>query len=379
MKVGILTFHHTTNYGATLQAYSLWKTIKQYGHDVEIIDYRPYKTTINYLGRLIPIKPIHGNYSKYKWESHFIPYLIQAWRMRRFLVSKLDLSQKKTYTRAGLKNFSHKYDVVICGSDQVWNTKDKFRGGFDPSFFLDFVDTENCRKISYAPSCGQTKNLGTDKQSISQLIGQFDNISVRDNNSLRLIEQECGRTATKVLDPTFLNDFSEFKSTPKLEQEYILLYSITSYTAEQESKIKSLIESVPKLKNLLIVSLARPSKIADVNLITVDPEEWVGYFRNAAYVITGSYHGTIFSLKFKRPFTVFTRPDNVKIKDLLQDLSLKSRIIDHKETSLFSQQSANIDYDSVHKILDEKIIASKNYLVEALDSRKVETALTQAG
>lgn len=375
MKVGILTFHHTTNYGATLQAYALWKTIKQYGHDVEIIDYRPYKTAINYLGRLMPIKPIHGNYSKYKWESHFIPYLIQAWRMRRFLVSKIDLSKEKTYTINNLGKFSDKYDIVICGSDQIWHTKDKFIGGFNSSFFLDFVDREKTKKISYAPSFGQTKKLGEYQQSISQLIGQFNNISVRDDNSLRLIEQECNRTATKVLDPTFLNDFGEFKSTPKLDREYVLLYSIKSYTAEQESKIKSLIESVPQLKNLLIVSLARPSKIADLNLITVDPEEWVGYFRNAAYVITSSYHGTIFSLKFKRQFTIFTRPDNVKIKDLLQDLNLESRIIDSKETSLFSQQSANINYDPVYAILEKKIAESKNYLVEALDGKKTETAL----
>ncbi|NJO98061.1 MAG: polysaccharide pyruvyl transferase family protein [Pleurocapsa sp. CRU_1_2] len=335
MKIGILTFHHTTNYGATLQAYALWKTIKQYGYDVEIIDYRPYKTAINYLGRLMPIKPVHGNYSRYKLERHFIPYLIQAWRMRRFLVSKLKLSKEKTYTINGLEKFSNQYDIVICGSDQIWHTKDRFTGGFNPSFFLDFIDSKNTKKISYAPSFGQTKDLKQDRQLISKLISDFDKISVRDNNSLRLIEQDCDRVATKVLDPTFLNDFTEFKSTPKIEQKYILLYSITSYTAEQEEKMKSLIESIPKLKNTLIVSLARPSNIANVDLITVDPEEWVGYFRNAAYVITGSYHGTIFSLKFKRQFTVFTRPDNVKIKDLLQDLSLESRIIDHKENSLF--------------------------------------------
>lgn len=198
MKIGILTFHHTTNYGATLQAYALWKTIKQYGYDVEIIDYRPYKTAINYLGRLMPIKPVHGNYSRYKLERHFIPYLIQAWRMRRFLVSKLKLSKEKTYTINGLEKFSNQYDIVICGSDQIWHTKDRFTGGFNPSFFLDFIDSKNTKKISYAPSFGQTKDLKQDRQLISKLISDFDKISVRDNNSLRLIEQDCDRVATKV-------------------------------------------------------------------------------------------------------------------------------------------------------------------------------------
>ena len=373
MKIGILTFHHTTNYGATLQAYALWKTVKQYGHDVEVIDYRPYKAAINYLGRLMPIKPVHGNYSRYKLENYFIPYTIQSWKMRRFLVSKMNLSKEKTYRKTGLEKFKDKYDLVICGSDQIWHTGDRFIGGFNSAFFLDFVNSENTRKVSYAPSFGQTKELGRDKSIIAQSIGQFNRISVRDSNSLRLIEQECDRTATKVLDPTFLNDFSEFKSTPKIDEEYILLYSIKSYSAEQENQIKTLIASVPKLENLSIVSLARPCKIADINLITVDPEEWISYFRKAAYVITSSYHGTIFSIKFKRPFTVFTQPNNVKIKDLLHDLNLESRIIDRKENSLFSQQSQRSDYDLVHNILDNKIIESQNYLLEAINNKEAKT------
>ena len=373
MKVGILTFHHTTNYGATLQAYALCKTVKECGYDAEIIDYRPYKTAINYLGRLMPVKPVHGNYSKYKLESYFILYTIQSWRMRRFLVSKMDLSKEKVYKKAGLEKLKDKYDIVICGSDQIWHTGDKFIGGFNPAFFLDFVDVKKTKKISYAPSFGQTVNLGTNKQLISQLISQFDRIAVRDSNSLRLIEQECNKTATKVLDPTFLNDFSEFKFNPKIEEKYILLYSIKSYSAEQENKIKSLIASIPKLQNLSIVSLARPCKIADTNLITVDPEEWVGYFRKASYVITSSYHGTIFSIKFKHPFTVFTQPNNIKIKDLLKDLNLENRIIDGENTKLLAEQSEAINYDSVYTIIENKIEQSKQYLIEAIDtSEKAE-------
>ncbi|MBE9046302.1 polysaccharide pyruvyl transferase family protein, partial [Pleurocapsales cyanobacterium LEGE 10410] len=218
MKVGILTYHHTTNYGATLQAYALWKTIKQYGHEVEIIDYRPYKAAIHYLGRLSPVKPVNNNYLKYRWANNFILYLIQAWKMRKFVVSEINLSQKKTYTRAGLKNFSDKYDVVICGSDQIWSIKDGFRGGFNPSFFLDFVDDSKTRKISYAPSFGQTRDLKKNKQVISQLVSEFDRISVRDDNSLNIIEKDCNRVATTDLDPTFMNDFSEFESSLKLAQ-----------------------------------------------------------------------------------------------------------------------------------------------------------------
>ena len=282
----------------------------------------------------------------------------------------MNLSNEKTYKKTGLEKFANKYDVVISGSDQIWHTQNKFRGGFNSSFFLDFLKRKETKKVSYAPSFGQTKDLGLDKPLISKLIGQFDRISVRDSNSVRLIEQECDRTAIKVLDSTFLNDFSELKSTTKIDKEYTLLYSLKSYTTEQEEKIKSLIASILKLKDLLIVSLARPCKIADKNIIYLDSEEWVGYFKKASYVITSSYHETIFPIKFRRPFTVFTQPNNIKIKDLLKDLDLENRIIDHENTCLLVEQSEAINYVLVYTIIENKIEQSKQYLIEAIDTSK---------
>ncbi|MDJ0571722.1 MAG: polysaccharide pyruvyl transferase family protein [Pleurocapsa sp. MO_192.B19] len=364
MKIGIITFHHTTNYGATLQAYALWKAIKQKGYEVEIIDYRSYKVARAFLGLCLPIRRTQI------WNSQFIPNSIKAWKMRKFLIDNMDLSRKKSYTRAGLKNFSQDYDVVICGSDEIWHIESNLVG-FDSSFFLDFIDSKTSRKISYAPSFSWTKDLTIHKQSICKLISEFDAISVRDNHSLSLIEKECNRSAQKVLDPTFLIDFSEFKSAPKIKKEYLLFYFPRDLGEKTETWVNSWINSVPEFRELESISIGYHSKLADINFVTADPEEWLEYFRNASYIITNSFHGTIFSLKFKRPFTVFTDPNHVKIKGLLKTINLETRIIDKAECNSYPKQPMNINYDLVNETLEKEIVKSKNYLFNAIEGNKI--------
>ena len=359
MKVGIMTLHHTTNYGATFQAYGLWKAVKELGHEAEIIDYRSYRVAKAYLGKCLPVRTTQ------KLNNQFIPYSIQAWRMRKFLVDNMDLSRQKTYTKAGLKKFSQDYDVVICGSDEIWHINSPLTG-FDSSFFLDFVDPQTSR-VSYAPSFSQTKDLGEHKELICNLIDRFDAISVRDSHSLSIVK-DCDRTAQIVLDPTFLVDFSSLQSQSQLTEKYILLYTVKNFTEEQKKWLKSWINARPELKKLPIISLGKSNAIAELNLISIAPEEWLEYFAKASYIITNSYHGTIFSLKYERPFTVFTTKNNVKIKDLLKTLNLENRIIDSAQCDSEFKQSMNIDYEPVNNILAEKIASSKKFLFEAIES-----------
>lgn len=252
MKVGIITLHHTTNYGATFQAYGLWKAIKELGHEVEIIDYRSYKVARAHLGKCLPIRKTQI------WNSQFIPFSIQAWRMRKFLVDNMDLSRQKTYTKTGLKKFSRDYDVVVCGSDEIWHLYSPLTG-FDASFFLDFVDSQTSRKISYAPSFSQTKNLEKHEQLIRDLLARFDAISVRDSHSLSLIK-ECDRSAKIVLDPTFLVDFSPLQTKPKQTKEYILLYTVKNFSEEQKKWVKSLSINYEPVNKILDREISKSKK-----------------------------------------------------------------------------------------------------------------------
>ncbi|MFE1744299.1 polysaccharide pyruvyl transferase family protein [Coleofasciculus sp. H7-2] len=365
MKVGILTFHHTTNYGATLQAYALWTIIKDQGHDVEFIDYRPHRAVRYYLKE---IQPINKKNKKFLVNRQAFSNLVKAWKMRRFLLSEVRLSRKKSYLRSGLKEFYGKYDLVVCGSDQIWCIDTYFRG-FDPSYFLDFLsEQKTCRKVSYAASFGKTETLGKHQKVICKLISQFDAVAVRDSNSLRLIQEECGREAVKVLDPTFLVDYSKITSVPDLTDEYLLIYNQTPLNLEQQNFVRA----VAKVKNLVIISVGEYDQVAAKNFINISPDEWLGYFSKASYVVTNTYHGTIFSLIFKKSFTVFAnKKKSNKTNDLLQLLGLENRVIlEPSPVSSITEESLKINYTLIDEKLEKEVFRSKTYLLNALDGKQ---------
>ncbi|MEA5602221.1 polysaccharide pyruvyl transferase family protein [Nostoc sp. UHCC 0252] len=352
MKIGILTFHHIDNYGATLQACALWIFLNSQGYDVEIIDYRPLKISWIYFRPLIPLKRLGKVFVN-------IP---RAWKMRQFLLSNVKLSDRKFYDKKGLQYYNDKYDVVICGSDQIW-CLDSFRG-YNSSFFLDFINKQTTRKISYAASFGNTLKLGDYQKEIYALIGQFQTILVRDSNSLKIIKDQCNQEATKVLDPTFLIKYEALLEPPKIKDKYLLLYTQAEIGAEEEDFIKSLATN----QNLIIISVGRDHKLAQINLEGAGPKEWIGLHSQASYIVTNTFHGTVFSIIFQRPFNVFVPSDKSnKVTDLLTDLGLENRIFSDKlKSQILNKEIFDIDYEPVSRILESKIGESKKYLVEAI-------------
>ncbi|MBG1269254.1 polysaccharide pyruvyl transferase family protein [Nostoc sp. WHI] len=371
MKIGILTFHHIDNYGATLQAYALWSFLNSQGYDVEIIDYRPFKIALLYFKALLPLKKVKFSINESKKirinEKSFIN-ISKSWKMRRFLLSHIKLSQRKIYDKKGLKYYHDKYDVIICGSDQIW-CLDSFRG-YNSSFFLDFVNNKTTRKISYAASFGNTIKLGDFQKEICTLINQFHTILVRDSNSLKIITNECNKEAIKVLDPTFLIKYDALKSPPKIKDKYLLLYIQADLEPEEEEFIKLLAQD----QNLTIVSVGNANKLAQINLETASPQEWIGLYSQASYIITNTYHGTVFSIIFQKLFSAFVPSDKSnKVTDLLADLGLKNRIFSGKlKHQLLNEEIFKIDYESVSSTLELKILESKKYLVEAILQRAID-------
>ncbi|MGB6299899.1 MAG: polysaccharide pyruvyl transferase family protein [Rivularia sp. (in: cyanobacteria)] len=367
IKIGIVTFHHIDNYGATLQAYALHKFLKQHGYDVQIIDYRPSKA-IKYYTR--GLSPINKDFSLNK---RAFGNIARAWRMRQFLRSQTKLSQKKYYSKKGLEYFRDKYDVVICGSDQIW-CLDSFRG-FDTSYFLDFV-SQDTRRISYAASFGNSTSLKNHKEEICKLVEKFQTILVRDSNSKNIINTECNVDATRVLDPTFIAKYDDIISPVNIKDNYLLIYNQAGLTPAQEEFVNSIAEA----KSLTIVSVGKYNKIAHTNLVSASPKEWVSLFSQAAYIVTNTYHGTIFSIIFKRLFTVFGHDKkSQKLTDLLDIFDLSNRMLmGISEVETVNAQLHDIDYESVSKILTVKISESQNYLLEALAIEKTNNKLEAA-
>ena len=179
-----------------------------------------------------------------------------------------------------------------------------------------------------------------------------------------MIQAACGIASTKVLDPTFLTNYESILTPPKLEKSYLLVYNHKELGDFQ----KRTIQEIAKVKNLKIVSIGDAWDIADKNFVSVNPAEWVGYFKYASYVFTNTFHGTIFSLLFKKNFTVFVgEGKRNKVFDLLTPLDLKSRII-MDSTVDYEIDNSEIDYASVYRKLTPQIEDSKAFLAKAFNN-----------
>lgn len=366
MKVGIITFHHTTNYGATLQAYALWETLKNQGYEAELIDYRP-RSAVQYYWRKVYMPEERNRGKKHfllNLAKNFLPNLRRYVRMRRFLTSHIKLSRKILDRRdlPSLLEGSHEYNAIVAGSDQIWCTI-SIRG-FDPSYFLDFIpESSSCRKVSYAASCGPTKALGDEREAITRLIKDFDTITVRDSNSLNILQRDCGVDAVRVLDPTFLTDFRTIIPSKQSLQPYLLLYLEKQISPEEEAFIRS----TAKREGLKIVSIGESYRIANKVSADMGPEDWLWHFQHAAFIVTNFYHGTIFSIKFRKQFTTLARESKLnKTQDLLDFLNLTHRMVTKIEADTLASQSVAIDYEAVDRRLKQEVTKSRSYLIDAL-------------
>ncbi|MGF1568060.1 MAG: polysaccharide pyruvyl transferase family protein [Nodosilinea sp.] len=373
MRVGILTYHHTTNYGATLQTYALYKIIQQHGFDVEVIDYR-HPAAVNYYRQKI-FFPIESKSRKILTENLIkfsLPGLLKYFRMGHFLNTEVKLSAIKIFEKDKLDEFvqvdkSGQYDAIVCGSDQIWCT-DSIRG-FDSAYFLDLGETKcTFKKISYAASCGPTVDWGKHFGTIQNLLSDFDAISVRDSNSYDLAVVATEKLVSLVLDPTFLIDFNEFiDAQSKVPEPYLLLYLEGRLNADQQK----FIESIAAAKELKILSVGEPVGIGE-NCMDASPADWINYFSKASYIVTNLFHGTIFSIKFNQQFTTLYRPSKSnKTPDLLKRLGLSQRLLSDFSSDPLGRQLLPIDYDSVNATVDAELEHSRNFLLTALTVEKV--------
>ena len=302
-RIGILTFHHTTNYGATLQAWALQKRLRELGVASEIIDYRPAKARAAYRLGL---------------NRRFLQGARKAFAFARFRQRHLRLSPQLISEPDALPAVVAQYDAVICGSDEVWNTS-SFRG-YDPGFFLPFPATAHVRKYSYAASAGSTSSFGDSKSEIADAICSFAAVSVRDEGTQTLLHQECGIDATLVVDPTLLVNFDELiPDDHRPRNPYVLIYGSLN-AAEQK-----VVATKAAQMSCRIIAVGEFHHCADENLAHAGVESWLSLIHGAEMVFTGFFHGAIFAWKFGRPLVVFQRPDKErKVKGFANDMALLS-------------------------------------------------------
>lgn len=356
-KIGIITFHDTLNYGASLQCFALQKKIKDMGGSAEVIDYKCNQ----FLKEYSPFFVSEKNIRKFLYMLASLKMnLIKVYKKKVFQKTYLTLS--KPYTSENIKKSNQEYDIFITGSDQVWNFH---YAGFDKAYYLDFVEA-NKKKYSYGASFGMTDIPSEKEREYQKLLKGYNGISVRELSGKYLVEKILDEEATVVVDPVLLlsaDEWVRIAKKPKYKN-YVLAYSINDTAAYKIAK------RISDETGYKIVYLSAPIKCFNKSkkVRDIGPEDFLGWFLMADYVVTDSFHGTVFSILFRKKFWVATNLGKGKasnrIEELLKECNLEKQIVRKEIMTNIAQE--DIDFASAQKILNNAIQKSEKFLEQIM-------------
>lgn len=364
MKVGIVTFPNSVSHGAALQMYALARWVRELGHDAEIVNYHNlYMKSESYgtkTGRGSSVK--RGLLCHAKRVIHHRQYA----GFRRFEKVMKRYPGKALHTSGELKKLSGRYDCVICGSDQVWNPDIT---GSDLSYFLDFCG-ENTRRIAYAPSFGVEKLEEPFAGQAARELERFYALSVREAQGQALVEKLTGKQIPLMTDPTFLLSpevwAQEETPCPIPEEGYILYYVIRS--SERLMRFCRSLSEKTGLKILIVGGNAIQKRRNQDDQICyacdTEPRQWLYLVRHARYVVTNSFHGTAFSINFRKDFYVeFSSLTNSRLAHIIHTMGLEQRIVEQDHPD----QVTAVDYTRTEQVLPVLRADSGRYLKNAIE------------
>ena len=322
------------NYGSFLQAYALKKIVEEFDTKVEFVDYTVEKPLINNQKNQNKISKGLESLKGYGKLSHKMKYILYKNNFDKKYFKILGLNSKP--------NYNTKVDTLIIGSDEVFNC---IQSNENVGYSLElFGKNNNAKKvITYAASFGNTTiekiEKYSKKEELSKLLKKIDAISVRDDNIIPNLD---------------------------LKEKYLILYAYSGRITKNEAKKIKIFAKKNKLK---IYSIGGVQKCAD-RFIDCSPFEVLSYFNNAEYIITDTFHGSIFSIINHKKFVTLVRKsignsygNEEKLTDLLKTLDLNKRMIydvDDLENIIYE----SIDYKSVEKILKIEREKTKKYIKE---------------
>jgi hypothetical protein len=367
MKIGVTTFQWADNYGALIQAHALQTFLQARGHEVQIVDYRP-ETGAALVRRWLSASP-RGCVRK--WEANWKKLLFERFR-KKHLVRTPEVFR----SASELRKIADRFDLLIAGSDQVWNPKwlVQSEGLFD-LYFLSFAGSKT-RRISYAASIGHSDlSTLTDewKQMLAVRMKAMDAISVREQSGVELVRQLCGRTdAVCVADPTLLLDrahYDQLAGTSVEQNPY--LFSFVLHGLEQDAA--EACRSVAEQLGLKIVCCNAGKTGLHSGYTLPSPEGWLRNIRDARFVVTNSFHCTVFCLIFHVPFVAVLIDGengsmNSRITGLLKAVGLTHRIISPGEKLGDNIYTAKIDWDKVEREIDIMKTGADGFLQSQLSS-----------
>lgn len=379
-KIGLLSVYNH-NYGSILQAYAMQTVLNNTGSQVEILYYK--KTNIFKQAVRLLYLPLLKATLKMKWKTIYCR-LFQKETFKKILVSREDAFSQFIHDNmrfsqvyagrealiAGTKN----YDCFVLGSDQVWNPMN-LGGDF---YTMTFIPDDKV-KITYAPSFGVAEIPDRQKAQTKKYLQRIEYISVRESDGVRIVKELTGRDVQQVVDPTILVDkvvWDEKKGNRLLKENYILCYFISANPA-----YRAFAQKLAKKTGLKLAVIPHVDEFvkADQNFGDIVPErvgpfQFINLISNATYVCTDSFHGSVFSTLYERPFFTFSRysgdgadSTNSRLYSYLKLIAMENRMYqaDHEITEV---DLTAPDFTVAKENLERMRKESEKYLFGALDS-----------
>lgn len=351
--VGVVAWWYNDNYGGVLTSYALHESIRKLGLSVLMIDI----PTITVDRKQADLPTMSRNFGrKHYYSSAFLP---------------------------DMKSHNLHCDTFISGSDQMWSYALRQKSNNRTDYHLNFV-YDYKKKISYASSFGSSGNAPEEyNMKITNLLHKFDFISVREDFAVKICEDTFGVKAVHVLDPVFIADPAIYdslaeESNASCPKKYLCAY-ILDPTEEKKKAVRYAAEKLGL--ELIVIGDPEPLKKENKRKLSdlpgfqenVELEDFVRFMKNADFVITDSYHGTCFSMLFRRNFiSIGNRSRGVeRFLSLFRQFPLSYRmVLDIKDIFAKDELFDSVDYTEFDKVLEKERIRCREWLKNAIFSKK---------
>lgn len=380
MKLGLCICYYNHNYGSMLQAYATIKEIEKRNIEYSIIAYeKDWKFFLKNINRIFNKTwrsekklVVQKKISSYQ---HFDYKINRDCRDKCFNEFQRDFFESKLKKSKGYKQLiedAYAYNAVLVGSDQMWSPS-----GLSTNFYNLMFVPNGIRRISYASSFGVAKIPQNQNKKTAEYLNKMDFISVRENRACEIVKALTGKRAVVAVDPTMLlskAEWEEFSGQNKIVDEpYIFAYFLGTNQKHREK-----VNELKQHFGLKVVTLRHldeyvesDEKFGDFAPYNIGPKEFINLIKNADYICTDSFHGTVFATIFHKKFITFSRysdeskiSKNSRIDSLLVNLGIEKRKYSNGE--IVSQMIENIDYETLEKKRKSLIDESKLFLDKAL-------------
>lgn len=388
-KVGIMSMQRVKNYGSFLQAFALKNILEKISQsEIIFVDFKTkhgvkdsvkesldaFKSKkLKYQVLLFIFKLV--NRGTYRHVIHN-PKIINIINLFNFYDLYCKRFEEEFWPMLGLRdsmNYSPLLDVLVIGSDEVFNYVEALKSGYSDELF---GNNQNVHYLmSFAGSFGCTRyedleKLGSTKK-IKDYFMKFDAISVRDQNSKNIIECLTGKKSAYHLDPVFHFDYSEYMPKLSHNKPYLAVYAYSGLSDEYKEVIKKY-----AMKHNLEILCFMGYQNGLGKFMNISPFELLSYMKDADRIITTTFHGSVFSLKYNKKFCAIVQHrtgngygNDEKLGDLLKRVNLMNQMIDQPEL-VENTLDYEIDYISVNRYINECVQDGIDYLKEHIVSLK---------